>query len=566
MGLRITRLAATTVFLVSLATACVRARTTDAEQIPAAPVTGGPKLVVILTVDQMRADYVDRFKDDWNRGLKRLVEQGAWFREAAFPYLATVTCVGHATIATGSFPRTHGIIQNAWWDRDLHQLTTCTQDPSARNIGYDAPVTGGDSAFRLATPTFADVMRTERGAHVVSLALKARSAIMTAGRGGDAVTWLTEAGDSWVTSTAFADAPVNAVKAFTDANPIAGDFGKTWTRMLPASRYGGPDDGEGEAPPPGWTRTFPHELKGKADTPDELYRTLWQRSPYADAYLGRFASALVESMRLGRHETTDVLSVSFSTPDLVGHAFGPQSHEVQDVFAHLDETIGTLLDRLDALVGKDRYVVALSSDHGVMAIPEQMKRAGQDAGRLDSNAIRTVIERHAADALGAGPYVARANGNDIYFEPGMYATITATPGAIERVIDAVAALPGIAKVYRSEQVRDGAQSSDPLLRAAALSYFPGRNGDLVIVPKPGWSFSATGTTHGTAAADNQRVPIVLMGDGIRPGEYVQPATPADIAPTLAALCGVKLPKTEGQPLTAALKATAGRPVGAPSPK
>ncbi len=514
----------------------------------------------------MRADYVDRFKGDWKRGLKRLVEQGAWFREAAFPYLTTVTCAGHATIATGSFPRSHGIIQNAWWDRELHQLMTCTQDPSVRNIGYDVPVTGGDSAVRLTTSTFADGMRTERGAHVVSLALKARSAIMSAGHGGNAVTWLTEAGDSWVTSTAFADAPVNAVKTFTDANPLDADFGKTWTRLLPASRYGGDDDGEGEAPPAGWTRTFPHELKGKADAPDAQYRALWQRSPFADAYLGRFASALVESMRLGRHEMTDVLSISFSTPDLVGHAFGPQSHEVQDVYAHLDETIGVLLDRLDALVGKDDYLVALASDHGVIMLPEQMKQAGQDAGRLDSNAIRTVVERHAADALGAGTYVARANGNDVYFEPGTYAKITATAGAIERVIDAVAALPGIAKVYRREQLREGAQSSDPRLRAAALGYFPGRNGDLVIVPKPGWSFAATGTTHGTAAADNQRVPILLMGYGIKPGQYMQPVTPADIAPTLAALCGVQLPKTEGQPLTAALKAAPERPAGTRNPQ
>jgi len=175
-------------------------------------------------------------------------------------------------------------------------------------------VAGGDSGHLLAMPTFADVMRSARGAHVVSLSLKTRGAIIPAGHGGDAVTWLSDAGDGWVTSSVFADGPVPAVQSFIDANPIDADFGKTWTRMLPAARYQGPDDGEGEAPPKGWTRTFPHELKGAAGSPDPAYRTFWQRSPFADAYVGRFAAALAESLQLGKHGTTDVLAVSFSSP------------------------------------------------------------------------------------------------------------------------------------------------------------------------------------------------------------------------------------------------------------
>lgn len=233
------------------------------------------------------------------------------------------------------------------------------------------------------------------------------------------------------------------------------------------------------------------------------------------------------------------------------------------MYAHLDETIGTLLDRLDAIVGKDRYVVALTGDHGITPLAEQLKREGRDAGRLDAAAVGKIIEQEAQAALGAGKYVTRVNFNDVYFEPGMYAKLAAVPEATKKVVAAVAAMPGIAEVFTAEEVRGGAQSKDPLLRAAALGYFEGRSGDLILAPKPGWEFSAAGATHGTAAEDDQRVPILLMGYGIKPGEYTQPATPADIAPTLAAICGVGLQAAEGQVLSWALKNAPARGRAAP---
>ena len=510
---------------------------------PGAP----PKLAVIIVVDQMRADYVDRFNDQWTGGLKRMVTQGAWFQQAAYPYLTTVTCAGHATIATGSFPHLHGIIQNAWWDRDAKRQTTCSQDPAARGIGYGVEVKGGDSAYRLQVPTFTDLMRTRRGAHIVSLSLKARSAIMLAGHGGDVVTWLTNGLEGWETSSVYGDGPNPTVKAFIDANPITADFGKTWDRMLPAASYTGPDDGIGEAPPQGWTRSFPHVLKGAEGEPDATYFAQWERSPFADAYLGRFATSLAESFKLGRHESTDVLAISFSTPDLAGHAFGPRSHEIQDVYARLDKTIGALFDALDARVGKDQWVAALSADHGVTPIPEQLVAEGKDAGRIDGSALVTAIEDALHPALGAGHHVTVLDTNDLYFEPGVYDKIRKSRDVAAKVIAAIEARPGVQRVFMSEDVRGGANAKDPLLRAAALSYFPGRSGDIVFAAKPGWMISSTGTTHGTASRDDQRVPILFVGAGIKSGLYQQPVTPADIAPTLAAIAGLSM-KTEGRVL------------------
>ncbi len=227
------------------------------------------------------------------------------------------------------------------------------------------------------------------------------------------------------------------------------------------------------------------------------------------------------------------------------------------MYAHLDRTLGTLFDRLDALVGRDQYVVALSADHGVTPIPEQLAKEGQDAGRLSGGTLREAVEQRAQAELGPGKYVASLSGNDLYFEPGVYDRLKAKPGAIARVLAAIAATPGVARAFYTEELTGAASSSDPVRRAAALSYVSGRSGDLVLALKPGWMFAAAGTTHGSANPDDQRVPILFMGRGIKRGEYTGAATPADIAPTLAAICGIDLPKAEGHALRDALASTAG---------
>jgi type I phosphodiesterase/nucleotide pyrophosphatase len=513
-----------------------------------------PRLAVIIVIDQMRADYVDRFQRDWTGGLKRMVTQGAWFTNAAYPYLNTVTCAGHATIATGSFPHKHGVLQNAWWDRDARKQMTCTEDPRASDIFYGGQgpkTTAGDSGYRLQVPTFADRMRTDRHAHVVSVSLKDRSAIMLAGHGGDAVAWMTETPDVWATSSTFATAPVPAVKSFLDADPMTRDYGKTWSLTLPRARYAGADDGRGEAPPPGWTSTFPHQLTGTRPEPDGSFVVQWEASPFGDAYLGRFAADLVDALQLGRHEGTDVLAVSFSSPDRVGHAFGPDSWEIHDTYARIDRTIGSLFDRLDRGVGRGRWVAALTADHGVTSIPEQLKAAGKDAGRMSTSSIVNAVEDVLRPKLGSGRHVALASGNDLYFEPGVYDALHASPPLLDAVVAAASAVPGVQKVFRSEEIRDAAAARDPLTRAAALGYVLGRSGDLVIAPKPGWMFSGVGTTHGSATPDDQRVPILFLGRGVRPGRVDQPATPADVAPTLAAICGISMPDAEGRALTSA---------------
>ncbi len=510
------------------------------------PVASSPKLIVLLVVDQMRSDYVTRFQNDWTGGLKRLITEGASYSNAAFPYLATFTCAGHATIATGAFPRSHGVFQNAWFNRETARTVTCTEDRTQKNIGYFSGPTGGDSAVNLRLPTLADRLRQEHGARVASMALKARSAIMMAGHGGQAVTWLSTAPGGFETSSAFSTGPVPGVKAFIDANPLKADFDKVWDRLLPLARYPTADAGEGEAPPRGWSSTFPHALRSE----DPAVQDQWEMSPYADVYLARMAAALVESEALGQRDAIDMLAVSFSSPDILGHAFGPHSQEIQDMYLRLDQTIGTLFDALDAKVGRGRYIVGLGSDHGVSDMPEQIRSRGQDAGRLSSGRLTSIVDAAMQSAFGPGNYVARLASNDLYFEPKVYERLQRDSGVMGQVVKTLLAQPGIAAVFRSEELRDPASLKDPRRRAAALSYVDGVSGDLRLALKPGWMFAASGTTHGSSNTLDQRVPVIVMGPGVTPGVYTDAVTPADLAPTLAALAGVQMPTAEGQVLSA----------------
>ncbi len=510
----------------------------------------------MIVVDQMRADYVDDFQARWTGGLKRMVTAGAWFRRAAYPYLTTVTCPGHATIATGAYPPRHGVFQNTWFSRARNALVACTDDPAVTGIAYGRGRAGTHSPVNLKVPTFADEMRLQRNAHVVSMSLKPRSAIMLAGHGGDSVTWLSALSDGWETSTAYTTAPVAATKAFIDANPIDADFGRAWSLMLPEEKYRNSDVGLREAAPAGWTSTFPHVLNGMPSSgADAAYYAQWERSPYADAYLGRMATSLVESLQLGKHAGTDVLAVSFSTPDLVGHAFGPRSREVEDLYLHLDRTLGTLFQALDRLVGPNRWVAALTSDHGVSEIPEQRLAAGRDGGRLDSQAIVIAVDQQIRRGLDGAqaPAVIRMVGNDIYLRPGVFDQLVAKPSVLNDALTAAMARPGVGRAFGANHLAPGSPSKDPLLRSAALSYVPGASGDIVIVPKVGWMIASTGTTHGTANIDDQRVPMLFFGKGIKAGRYDDVASPADLAPTLAALLGITMPQAQGTALTSALE-------------
>jgi Type I phosphodiesterase / nucleotide pyrophosphatase len=557
--MRVSAAAVGVVVLLSLAGTGVRAGGDGYQTAPAVPpaatasASERPRLVVFISVDQFRRDYIERYGARWTSGLARLLKDGAVFDQAAYPYFHTITCPGHATMSTGVYPATHGVPPNTWWDRSGRDLT-CTDDPGAKAIGHRAgpkAPTGGHSAHLLRAPTLADVLRQQLTPtpRVVSMSIKPRAAIMLAGHAGDAVLWYTPEGGP-TTSTAYTGSAIPFVKKFAQNNPTPAELTGEWKKLLPDDAYQNEDDGPGEHPPDGWTSTFPHPLtQTRADGQVMSY---WQSTPAADAFLAHLAMAAVDELKLGR-EHLYYLAVSFSEVDTTGHAFGPDSHEIQDVLLRLDRSIGELLDHLDAKVGKGRYVVALTGDHGVAPLPERRKSQGEDAGRVNVKPLAIELDAALSARWGKGTYVSRILYTDIYFAPGIYARLEKDAAAMAEVIGIIERTPGVAKAFRTDQITAApAPGDDPALVALRYSRVPDRTGDIFLVPRPFWLLTANGTTHGTPHAYDREVPVVLFGAGIKTGHYGEPTSPVDIVPTLAALAGVHMPKTDGRVLREAL--------------
>ena len=514
-----------------------------------------PKLVVVLVNDQFPSEYIGLYGGNWTGGLRRLVDEGALFTEAAYPYGRTATCAGHGTIGTGAFPQRHGLVGNQWFDRDLDKAVTCEEDASVTPVVLgDGETTNRHSAKYMMVPSLADELRRQlpQQPSIVSVAEKPRSAIGLGGHGGPGtvVLWKT-AGRVWSTSSAYTGTPWPDAVEYVQRRPITNDRGKVWTKLLPESAYLYADDDPAEPTPAPWGRTFPHPLDPREGEDEGLFYTAWGRSPWSDAFIVDLAIHLMETRKLGQHDGTDMLALSLGALDQAGHQYGPRSHEVQDLLARADVAIGRLLDALDRQVGRDHYVLAWSADHGVARIPEQVLAEGGQAGRLPP--IGQMATGLLQWTLGAGRHVGLGDGPELALTPQTLATLRERPDVKARLMLALGASPGVAKVFDRDMLSSTTPTDDPDLKAWRLSYFPDRSGDFIVVLKPGWTYDAIRTNHGTQNAYDQRVPLVLYGAGVRPGTYTTAASPADIAPTLAALAGITLPQAQGRVLTEALQ-------------
>jgi len=522
-----------------------------AQDKPAPSTRIAPKLVVLISVDQMRGDYIDRFQHQWTKGLKRLVADGAWFRQADYPYYNTVTCAGHASMSTGTVPAVHGMVLNQWWERDNSRLVSCTDDEDVELVTYGIPVKGvGHSAKHLMTTTLSDELRMQGSLapRVVSISLKARSAINLGGHRPDAVIWLDEANGEWVTSTAFSKTTVPYFADYIARHPLRNEMGRKWERSMPKDRYLYDGSAQGRQRTALITKDFPHIVQGDGTEVGGAFTDAWESSPHSDAYLAGLAGAALDALKMGRGTGTDYLAISFSALDKVGHDFGAQSHEVQDVMFRLDHEIGVLLDKLDREVGKGNYVVGLTSDHGVAPVPERVKALGFDSGRINTTVLGRQIDEVLVRELGPGTYRTRVIYNDIYFNTGVYLKLTQNAKAMEAVVETMLKTQGVWRVYRKAEL----SANDPFTRESFMSHYEGRSGDLKLLGRSYWITSSSTSTHGTGHRYDTWVPVILFGAGIKKGEYLQPSSPIDLAPTLAFLSGITLPDAMGRVLSEAL--------------
>ncbi|MFN0177513.1 MAG: alkaline phosphatase family protein [Gemmatimonadales bacterium] len=493
------------------------------------PATGKPTLIVLITIDQMRSDYHGRFASQLTGGLDRLWRAGAVFTDAHHDHAITETAPGHATLLTGRFPRSTGITRNL----------AGVNDPRWPVIGSED---AGAAPFRLRGTTLFDWLAiAEPATRAFSVSAKDRSAILPIGRSKQQVYWFTNNG-LFSTSTWYADSLPDWVTAFNARRIPHRMAGKAWTTLLPDTTYPERDSVPFEAFGRGFT--FPHWLPADSTAAAAQFRY----TPFVDEITLQFALEGVRRLDLGRGPTTDLLAVSLSATDYVGHFYGPESKEQHDQILRLDRVLGAFLDTLVTLRGRDRMIIVLSADHGGGLIPE-----------LHGN-LRVAFR----PAMAAARAVIRAGGGDstaVDFESGAVFIDrahlgTATEAAvIDALVTTARTIPGVTRVDRFADLAGRDLTKDHVARRW-LNMFPDDMlPSIVVTLAEGNIFNyPIVATHGSPHDYDSRVPLVFVGSPFKPGRYPAPVRTVDIAPTLARILGIApTERLDGVPLLAALR-------------
>ncbi len=542
-----------------------------------------PRLVLLLVVDQFRYDYLERFGDLFGpNGFKRLMRDGASWTQSNYDHMPTYTAPGHATMMTGAYPGESGIIGNDWLDRPSGKRITSVSDDSVKLLG-GIPTDPAASPSRLMASTVGDELRlaTNDRAKVIGISVKDRSAILPAGRHANAAYWFSVVSGTMVSSTYYFNQLPAWVTNFNNAKPADKYFGTKWERLLPENEYVkrvGIDNPKWENVSNAWTpdtNLFPHTITGGLTAPGRNFYLALEYTPFTNDILVSFAQEAIVNEQLGQDDDTDVLTVSFSANDYVGHRFGPYSQEVMDVSVRTDRNVATLLDFVDSKIGLANTLVAFTADHGVSPIPEHAAALGLGGGRVPFATVMGKIQSAisarynpqgktpdpSADYLlrfqeGAGWREWFIN-NNLYFN---YDALKRDGVDVEEfsqvVVAAVLTVPGIARCFSRVQLLRGETSvTDPIEQRALHGFYPSRSGDVVMVAEPFKYIAETITaTHGSPYSYDTHVPTIIMGAGVEAGRYFEPATPADIAPTLSALLRITAPSNStGRVLVEALK-------------
>jgi predicted AlkP superfamily pyrophosphatase or phosphodiesterase len=482
-----------------------------------------PRLVLAIVIDQFRYDYLLRFRADYHSGLARLLDRGAVFTDAHFLHAYTVTAVGHATFLTGATPSESGIISNQWYDRSSGQTVTSVSDPDAKSVG-GLPGAAGSSPRRLLVSTVGDEVKISiPGSKVIGVSIKDRGAILLSGHMADGAYWYDPDSNHWVTSSYYrADLPP-WVKSLNDE--------KTYQRYATAKWL--PVDAQDESAQP-----FCSMVRGTA----VRYCEKLEATPWANEMIEEFAERALVNEDLGHHAGVDVLTVSFSANDFVGHAVGPDDPAIRDLSIRTDRLLGKLFDAVEQRLGVGNTLIVLGSDHGVSPKPEVNRARHMPGGRLSEQGLKKAIVDALTRRFGPGDWLLPSGSDMLYLNLKLVASLKLDWAEVERIAAAAARdQEHIARVYTSEDLRTGHVQQDAIGRAFSVQYYAPRSGNLFILPEPYYTFYAADAFHGTPYDYDTHVPVLFLGPGIKPGTYREKIAPNDIAPTLAALLGVAQP-------------------------
>lgn len=530
-----------------------------------------PKLVLQITVDQLRGDLISRYGAGMGPdGFHRLLDTGTYFSDAHHRHANTETIVGHTTLSTGADPAIHGMVANLWFDRESGQQFYNVQDPDfplvgASGVDQDAEIdptqraatTDGRSPRNILSSTIADEMKMHFGPQtkVFGVSIKDRGAIAMAGHAGQAY-WFSKSEGRFVTSSFYRQDYPEWVTDWNKSGKVGAYANTFWTLRDARESYsfGDRDDQPWETDIPGFSRVFPHDF-GAPD--NSYYTTLLTLSPAGDELTVDFTKALIEAENLGADPFPDYLSVSLSSTDYVGHIFGPSSLEAEDNMRRLDDTLGDLLGFVDAKVGLENTLVVLSADHGAPEHPAYLAQHGIQAATFDSERVDTEPGFvRLTDLFGVGEGLVRNFSNPyIYLDQQKIADRGLDAAKVaDSVAEELVKLPGIARAIPSIRLRRGQVAKDMISDAVKANFHPARSGDLYVVFEPhvfiaDFDGLTVASAHGSPWRYDSYVPVIFAGPGIAATEVARRIHTVDVAPTIAAYLGIKMPSgASGIPL------------------
>lgn len=511
---------------------------TSAAQAQTAP---RPKIVVGMMVDQMRWDFLYRYAERYGQGgFKRLLREGFRCEQTYINYAPTVTACGHTSVYTGSVPAVHGIMDNGWYSRELGREVYCTEDSTVRPVGISA-TKGGMSPKNMLTTTVTDELRiaTQYESKVVGVALKDRGSILPAGHAANAAFWYDGNSGNWVSSTYYMQELPDWAKAYNAAKRPEKLLAGGWETMYPISTYklSEPDNKDYEnkfkhedAP------VFPHRFAGKENGSI-------RSTPYGNTLTFEFAKAAIEGYGLGSGKATDFLAVSFSSPDAVGHQFGPNSIETEDVYLRLDKELSGFFSYLDTRFGKGNWLYFITADHGVSQSPGYLEEHNLPTGVLNGSGIIKSLNDELEKVYGVKKGIMATAADQLYLDRPAFAAKNVDMKAVSDVIiSRLRQVPEISDAVYLPQIGT-AGLHEPLQTMLQNGYNRKRGGDIVIIMNSGVkNGSRNGATHGLWYPYDSHIPLVWMGWGIKSGgRSYRTMGMTDIAPTVAALLNIQVP-------------------------
>jgi len=526
--------------------------------------SGKPRVLVLLIFDQFRADYLTRWADLYGPdGFQRLMKEGTWFTDCHYPYSCTITGCGHASLLTGCSPDRHGIIENEWFERKEGKMVYCGTN-EFRQLVYTIPRPPpdpkdksprfGGTPERLLAESVGDVLKstTTGQAKVVAVSLKDRSACLPGGKDANAAYWFDSRTGTFVTSTYYMDKAPDWVAKFNATKPADGWIRTYWNRLRSDVDYttrSGPDDVIGETPgiSKKMERVFPHPISINKPRPDREYYDEVTCSPFGNDLLLAFTKAAFDGHEIGRGLTTDLFSISFSSNDILGHSFGPDSQEVMDMTLRTDRIVAELLSFLDSRMGKGNYLMAFTSDHGICPLPEVSNSKGVEAQRLDPRDLRKACEVHLNTKYGV-----RIDEKSTWIEGDAYPWVYLNHRKIDgrglgvaevtdAVIDWIRQQSWAARTYTRAELESPKPDDDDITRRIRKAFHSGRSGDLGFLFKPYYISQeySTGTTHGSPYSYDTHVPLIFFGQGISAQQSTEPVTPQCVAAVFTQAAGVR---------------------------